>query len=49
MGKFNSSSWVKKLLDDDFIIESTSNLGEIESKLEEDYLTENLMMKLGDF
>ena len=48
-GQFNSSDWVKKLLDDGFVIESTLNLGEIESRLVEDYLTENRMMKSGDF
>ena len=48
-GQFNSSDWVKKLLDDGFVIESTLNLGEIDSRLVEDYLTENRMMKSGDF
>jgi hypothetical protein len=43
------NAMVKKLLDDGFVIESTLNLGEIESRLVEDYLTENRMMKSGDF
>ena len=49
MGEVNSSYWIKKLINDGFIIESTTNLGIIESRLEEDYFTENRMMKLGDF